>query len=440
MLQRFSIRSYDPPNVRFGSHKPREEKIMRSINRESGENSGENSGEKPRSIAFYVFLGAALFAFMQSYWLLSPILLSFLLVMLISLAVYPLISWIRSLTGGRKVPAGFVVGGFVAVVVLTGWAFFGPMMESVTNLTQQLPEYWERLQKPLIRMEQQAALTEEKLQAEVATERARTGMAEGDTEVAQRITESTQPASPEDDGSLRSGISGMFRGVVGSFIAIAFNGGQILVVMVTVFFGVTFMLMNPRPILGAMFSLVPERHHDHTQIIMQRIGKFAPNWAAAQLVGMVAVGLLVFVAMWLILGFNDALILGLVAGVLAAVPYVGPILSAVPALLLAIGIGGMTPLWVLLAFIAVQALEGNVIQPFVMARGMKLHPMAVVFSMLLCVAAFGVLGVLIAAPMVAIVDILHDELYRKRYLPTVTDADLDRLAGNALREKPSSSK
>ena len=63
---------------------------MPSINREAG--------EKPRSIAFYVFLGAALFAFIQSYSLLSPILLSFLLVMLISLAVNPLISWIRSLT------------------------------------------------------------------------------------------------------------------------------------------------------------------------------------------------------------------------------------------------------------------------------------------------------------------------------------------------------
>jgi predicted PurR-regulated permease PerM len=72
-----------------------------------------------------------------------------------------------------------------------------------------------------------------------------------------------------------------------------------------------------------------------------------------------------------------------------------------------------------------------------MARGMKLHPVAVMLSMLLCVAAFGVLGVLVAAPLVGIVDILHDELYRKRFLPTVTDADLNRLARQALREKVS---
>ncbi|MFO8112574.1 MAG: AI-2E family transporter [Desulfosalsimonadaceae bacterium] len=409
---------------------------MRPINRESN----ENSGGKPRSIAFYVFLGAALFGFIQAFSLLSPILLSFLLVILISVSVNPLISWIRSLTGGRKLPAGLVVGGFIAVLVLTGWAFFGPMKDSVTNLAEELPEYWERLQKPLIRMEQQAAFTEEKLQTEVRTERARTERAEGDTEVAQRITVSTQPASPEDDESLRSGMSGMFRESLGSFTAVAFNGTQILVVMVTVFFGVTFTLMNPRPIIGAMFSLVPERHHDQALIIMERIGKVLPSWALATLAGMVAIGLLVFLLMWLILGFMDGLILGLIAGVMAAIPFLGPILSAVPALLLSLGEGGMTPLWVLLAYFAVQALEGNVIQPFVMARGMRLHPVAVIFSMLLCVGAFGVLGVLVASPLIAIVNILHDELFRKRFLPTVTNADLENMARKALREKLPDSK
>jgi predicted PurR-regulated permease PerM len=382
-----------------------------------------------------VFLGAALFAFIEAYSLLSPIVLSLLLVLLISLAINPVVSWIRSLIGNRRVAAGLVAGGFVATIVLTGWAFFGPMKESITNLTEQLPAYWERLRKPLIRMEQQAAFAEEKLQAEVTTERAQTELDEGHPEAARQITESIQPAAAESDGFLAD-MSGMIQEVLSNFVAIAFNGGQILIVMVTVFFGVTFMLANPRPIVRSVFSLVPERHHEQAATIMERFGKFAPNWILSMLVGMLAIGLLVFVAMWLILGFEDALILGLVAGIMSAIPYVGPILSAVPALLLALGVGGMTPLWVLLAFISVEALEGNVIQPFVMARGMKLHPLAVIFSMLLCVAAFGVLGVLVASPLVAAVQILHDELFRKRFLPSVTDAALDEMARKALREKP----
>jgi predicted PurR-regulated permease PerM len=162
-----------------------------------------------------------------------------------------------------------------------------------------------------------------------------------------------------------------------------------------------------------------------------------PTWAFATLLAMLTVGLLVFLLMCPFFGFVDALALGLIAGVFEAIPYLGPILSAVPAILFALGEGGMTPFWVLLAYLAVQVLENNVISPLIMAHSMKLHSVAVIFSMLLCVAAFGVLGVLVAAPLVAIVGILHDELYRNRFLPTVTDADLDRLARNALREKQS---
>lgn len=389
---------------------------------------------KPRSITFYVILGAALFAVIQSFPLLSPILLSFLLVMLISLAVNPVISRMRTLRGGRKSATVLIESALVVVIALTGWAIFGPMTDSVTKLSEQLPAYWERFQKPLIKMEQQAVLSEEKLQAEVTTEISRTATEQGQIEISRQIAEAA-PSPAKETGSLRSVLSEMFRGVIGSITAVAFNTTQILVVLVTVFFGTTFTLMNPRPIFRGIFALVPERHHEQTLIIMQRIGKFVPRWVGTTLLGMLTIGLLVFLLMWPIFGFTDALVLGLIAGFLESVPFLGPILSAIPAILFALGKGGMTPLWVLLAYIAIQALENNVITPFIMARGMKMHPLAVIFSMLLCVAAFGVLGVLVATPLVAVANIVHDELYRKRFLPTITDADLDLLAKKALFEK-----
>jgi predicted PurR-regulated permease PerM len=285
-------------------------------------------------------------------------------------------------------------------------------------------------------MEQLAVRSEEKLQAEVTTEIAQTARETGQPEVVRPPPVPAAPSKPApEQGSLRSSLSQLFQGTLGRFTAMAFDAAQILVVLVTVFFGVIFTLMNPRPIFGALFSLVPERHHDQASAIMQRIGRFVPGWAGATMLGMLTIGLLVFLVLWPILGFADALVLGLIAGILEAVPFLGPLLSVVPALLLAAGKGGLAPLWVVLAYLGIQALENNVILPFIMARGMKVHPVAVIFSMILCVAAFGVLGVLVAAPLVGIVSILHDELYRKRLLPNVTDADLDRLARKALHEK-----
>ncbi len=390
---------------------------------------------KPRSITFYVILGAALFVFIQSFRLLSPILLSFLLVMLITMAVNPIIARLIAPCGGRKRATGLLVGTLILVVALTGWAAFGPMKDAVTTLSVKIPAYWERLQKPLIKMEQKAVLSEDKLQAEVSSEISRDAAQKGDFDAAREIAEGAPPEKAKETGSLRSGLIEMFQGVIGNFTSIAFNATQILVVLLTVFFGAIFTLMNPCPIFRGLFSLVPERHHEQTLIIVKRIGAFVPRWVGTQMLGMLTVGLLVFLLMWPIFGLMDALVLGLIAFILEAIPFLGPILSAVPAMLLALDQGGMTLLWVLLAYIAIQALESNVLIPFIMSRGLRMHPLAVIFSMLLCVAAFGVLGVLVAAPLVAIITICHDELYRKRYLPTVSDRDLDSLAKASLFEK-----
>jgi len=392
---------------------------------------------KPRSIYSYVILGAALFAFIQTFLLLSPILLSFLLILLIALALNPVISQLRAFTGGRKGAMALIVAALVAFIALTSWAFFGRMKDSVTKLTEELPAYWERLQKPPIKTEQKAVLSEEKLQAEVSTEIAQTATDEGKPAAARQTSQPAPPQPTKDSESIRSKLSQMLHGMVGSFTAVAFNATQSLVVLVTVVFGVIFTLIDPHPIFSAMFLIVPARHHAKAVTILRRVGRFVPIWAFATLLAMLTVGFLVFLLMWPFFGFVDALVLGLIAGAFEAIPYLGPILSAVPALLFALGEGGMTPVWVLLAYLAVQALENNVIAPLIMAHSMKLHPVAVVFSMLLCITAFGALGVLVAAPLVGIVIILHDELYREHFLPTVRDSDLDRLTRNALGDKQS---
>jgi predicted PurR-regulated permease PerM len=336
--------------------------------------------------------------------------------------------------GGRKGATALVVFLMVAALSLSGWAFYIPLRDSVSNLSEVLPEYWERLQKPLIKMEQHAKRTEIRMQAEVTTEF--TNAAEKNELEQNHVSpEPESSASPSDLSTLRSSLAQMLGAIVGSMTNVASNGAQILLVLVTVFFGVIFMLMNPRPIISFMFSLIPVVHHGKASTIIDRICRFAPAWGGSTLAGMLTIGLLVFALMWPILGFMDALVLGLIAGLLESVPFLGPTLSTFPALLLAISKGGMTPIWVLFAYVAVQALENNIILPVIMARGMRLNAVAVIFSMLLCVSAFGVLGVLIAAPLVAVINIFHEEIYRKKYLPAVTDADLDGLARKVLQNE-----
>jgi len=410
---------------------------------EAPTDSGRN--RRSPSVAFYVVLAAILYAVIQAHALLSPILLSLLLIILLTLAANPLILRMQTWTGGRKRAIGVILVGVMALSALLVWAIVVPLKESVATLSETLPAYWERLQKPLIKMEQQAVLTEEKLQAEVGAEIARESPGTEEAAPAPRSIEPQRPPSPQavdapaksaqGDGSLRSGLIKLIQGFFGQIKGLAGHTTDMLIVLVTVFVGLFFSLMNPRPIFGALFSVVPERHHAQTLAIMVRISRFLPRWAGSVLISMLTIGSLFFLLMWPIFGFADALMLGLIACLLSAIPFVGPILTLIPALLLAIGQGGMAPMWVILAYGVVQALEGNVVLPLVMSEGMKLHPVALIITMLLAVAAFGVLGVLIAAPLVAIVGIIHEELYRKKFLPSVTDEGLERLARATLLEK-----
>lgn len=412
---------------------------------EAGKRTTSNRRKRPRPIAVYVVFAAALFVVLQSFSLLSPILLSFLLIILITLAVNPVIMHMRRWAGGRRRATSLFMAGLLTLGGLTIWASIGPLKQAGSTLNEKWPGYWERLQKPLIKMEQKSVISEEKMQQEVSEEIARESPeTEGKEEepVAPLVVvvkppevSETREKKGDDDVSVRSSIGGIVRGAIGQASGIAHNTSEILVVLGTTFFGVIFTLLNPRPIFGAMFAVIPERHHDQLLAILMRTSSFVPRWAGAMLASMLSIGLLVFILMWPILGFTDALVLGLIAGLLEAIPFLGPILSAIPALLIALGIGGMTPLWVLLAYLAVQALENNVIMPMVMSHGMQLHPLAVIFAMLLSIATFGVLGVLIATPLLVIFGIVHEEIYRKRFLPSVSDDDLDRLARHALLDK-----
>jgi predicted PurR-regulated permease PerM len=362
--------------------------------------------------------------------------------LLLSLAINPIILKLRKLSGGRTVATVLVVLTFLCILGLTAWAFYTPVQRSTSKFIQRLPEYWERIQRPILKMEQKAVISEQRIKREVTREVAR--------EDGRKTNAPAPPLPPvEQDATARTGTGGglihsgagaFFTGVTGSFKGIASNAASIILVIVTTFFGVVFTLLRPRPIIGMVFGMIPEQHHEHALIIARRIVEFVPRWALATLTGMGIIGLMIFLVMWPLFGFQDALVLGLIALVFEAVPYVGPILASAPALLLAVSEGGLMPLWVLIAYLAVQALENNLIMPVVVGGQLRQHPVAVIFSMLLCVTVFGVLGVLIAIPMVAIFLILHEEIYRPRFLPNVSEEDLEQIAHATLEKKPIPSK
>ncbi len=112
-------------------------------------------------------------------------------------------------------------------------------------------------------------------------------------------------------------------------------------------------------------------------------------------------------AFWL-LGLRWALLLGLVTGLSALVPIFGALLATLPVALVAYGQWGAAPMtaWVLAAYAAIQAVDGNLLQPLLFSRTVGLHPLAVVAAVLALGGAFGLWGLLLAVPMASLGHVL----------------------------------
>jgi predicted PurR-regulated permease PerM len=144
------------------------------------------------------------------------------------------------------------------------------------------------------------------------------------------------------------------------------------------------------------------------------------RWFRGQLVLMAVVGVMCGVA-YLFLGVPSALLLGLIAGLCEAIPMVGPVIGAVPAVLFAATVSPELVVGVVVVTVIVQVVENNVLVPVVMRNSIGLSPLIVTLSLLLGAAAGGILGALVAVPLVAAVEVVLGRLQDRR-IPVAQDA------------------
>lgn len=133
---------------------------------------------------------------------------------------------------------------------------------------------------------------------------------------------------------------------------------------------------------------------------------------------------LVFVASSLgfwIAGLKSPLLFGLFCGITNVIPYVGPYIGGAPAVIVAFSQGSLTGIIVLAAIVIVQFIEGNLLQPIVMSKTMKLHPVTIMLGLLICGHFWGIIGMIIATPIVAIIKIVFNFLDKKYKLINKND-------------------
>lgn len=215
-------------------------------------------------------------------------------------------------------------------------------------------------------------------------------------------------------GSGNGGKSGGSGTAVGSLTHLAptvatstigFLGDLLVIVVTALYFAIA-----PVYYREGIVLLFPHPYRQRAREVLIDIGHTLQWWLLGQAIDMAVVGVLSGIGLWL-LGVPLALALAALAGLLTFVPYFGPIVSAIPALLVAGTMGWSAVFWVVAIYLACHAVEGYIVAPFVQRRTVELPPALTVLSMAILAALFGPLGVIVATPVVAALLVIVREVY-----------------------------
>jgi predicted PurR-regulated permease PerM len=274
-----------------------------------------------------------------------------------------------------------VLGGFVLGLGLAGFALGSAVEEQTRQLIASFPTLLSDAQNLIGRVQRALGL-----QTQIGLD-------------PQQLLESAQ-----------SFLSG---GTVSAAVSVGAGVANVISLMVVVLIATIYAVVLPAPLINGFVSFFPAGRRQQVREILEEMYKAVQRWFLGQLASMTIIGLLFTVALFLI-GIPFALLLGILSGLLAFVPFVGPVISVIPPILLALADEPIKVLWVLLAYLAIQSIESNLVQPVVMSRAVSLHPVVIVFALLIMGTLFGLVGVLLAVPLVAALQVLVYELWIKR--------------------------
>jgi putative heme transporter len=331
----------------------------------------------PRSI----WLGAALIVGILLTVLLVSKALSTLVLALLAIilgeAIRPLVARMER----RHIPGPVAVlliyvGGLVIVGVLL-WLLLNPLVKEVNALAGHLPDYVSKVREGTTYLQRQ-------MQAQAGLGAAIDSLSRGLTAALQHVV----PALLAVPFAVLSGVLGLFISLV-------------VVLTMTLFW-----LMSSQRLQPFVIGLFPPDEREHAANVITDVSRNFGGYVRGTFVTMLLIGLLTALGLF-VLGVPYALLLGIVAGLTELLPYIGPWISGTVAIIVALlAVDPLKAIQVVILFVLISEIEGNIIEPMVMSRQVSVDPLLVIVSVLIGLNLLGVVGAILAVPIAAAVQVL----------------------------------
>ncbi len=307
------------------------------------------------------------------------ILVSFVMAFVINYILAPVVNAVERTGVSRKIT---VSGLFLIITVLFGmglYVLFPILIEQLSSFRDELPKFVEGITKFI-------AATEQKFNFALSS--------------FYKIDVSSKVAS---------GLSGFSNRIFEDLPALI--SSSIAVLILAPFFAF-FMLLDGQMITKKLLSLVPNNFFELALNLQHRMNAQLGDFIRARLLEAAIVGFVVWAGLEII-DFPYAALLGIFAGLTNLIPYIGPVIGAIPAILIALihGISGFGFLILIIVYLIGQLIDAFFIIPLVVAKIVDLHPVFVVITIIIGAQAGGILGMIISIPVVCMLKLTVQTIY-----------------------------
>ena len=332
----------------------------------------DTSRQFVRRVGIVVAMVTGVFLVLQGIWAVIDVLLLVFAGMLLAIFLHALADWLHDHTPLRYgIAYGIVLITGVALTAIGVWAIAPTINQQVMQLEETLPQAIERLQETVSTWPGGQQLIEQTPQPEELLAR-------------------------QSIFGRMSGIFSVTFGVLANIVIVLFVG--------------LYGAYDPKLYREGLVRLVPISKRPRAEYILTHVASALRQWLLGQLTAMLIIGVTTTVTLWF-LGIPLAFLLGIIAALLTFIPNIGPILSAVPAILLGLVESPTKALYVILAYVIIQTIESYFITPLIQRRMVELPPAVTIVSQVALGVLFGVVGLLVATPLAVAVIVLVQMIY-----------------------------
>ncbi|CAM3992050.1 AI-2E family transporter [Lederbergia lenta] len=203
----------------------------------------------------------------------------------------------------------------------------------------------------------------------------------------------------------------MFQNIASTIAETVGFIANIVMVLVLIPFVLFFMLKDGKQAPKFLMKILPKKHQVEAEKILVEMDEALSSYIQGQLIVSFCVGLLAYIG-YLIIGLEYSLVLGVLAMVTNVIPFVGPWIGTFPAIIVGLLTSPLQALLVAIVAVVAQQTESNFISPLVMGKALNMHPLTIIFVLLVAGQFAGLLGLILAVPTYALLKVIVSHLYR----------------------------